>query len=236
MKFVIKFFARLLQFFLALLNFLSAPLQRLLGQFVLLVALAFVIFWFFDLSLPFNRWLKLFSPSQPTILTSDIVISQIQSMSTLVTTSFDERISVEVRNEPVIFFMPSIYESVTLEVTGKILAGIDLQRIHNEDVIVNDDEIVIYIPPAHIVSQDIRTMLVRSTDGLVQGVDPTLYPQGEARGRTLLLEAACRSGILSRAELDAQLALTDLLLKVGNGRKVQVIQQSPEPGEFTGCR
>ncbi len=224
----------LLRGFGQVVKMLSASLLKVVGQLLAIAVLILGVWWAitnFDL---LSRLEGLTPGSQSVTLQKPVIIPQIRSMSTLVTTSYEGTVTVEAKGEPLFVFLPP--ESVTLEVTGKILAGIDLTRIGDTDVTISDKEIVVQIPPAHIISQDIRSILVHTNEGLVRGVDPSLQPKAEQRGRELLLDAACRSGIIDRAEREAQLALADFLLKTGEGRSVRIIQKEPGPVDSTGCR
>ena len=224
----------LLRGFVWILKTLSSPLLKVVGQLLVILVLLLSVWWAATNFGLLGGLTGLIPGTQGQILQKPVIISQIRSMSTLVTTSYAETVTVEARGEPLFIFLPP--ESVTLEVTGEILAGIDLIRIEEADVAISDKEIVVQIPPAYIVSQDIRNILVHTREGIIRGVDPTLQPKAEQRGRELLLDAACRSGIIDRAEREAQLALTDLLLKTGGGRPVRLIQKEPNSDHSTGCR
>ena len=154
-------------------------------------------------------------------------------MSTLVTTAYDSNVKVDVKSDPLFNFLPA--ERVVLRVEGTILAGIDLTKISQADVTVNGGEVTVRIPPAHIVSKDLRSTQLVTDQGIMPGIDPSLQPAAEQKGRDELLRAACTYGILAKAEQEAQTALGALLSKVAGVQTLRLIQNTPGPGEATGC-
>ncbi len=176
---------------------------------------------------------RLLSGGQFQVTSTPAIITQIRSMSTLVTTAYDSNVTVDVKGDPLFGFLPA--ERVVLRVEGTILAGIDLTHISQSDVTVNGGEVTVRIPPAHIVSKDLHSTQLVTEQGVLPGIDPKIQPAAEQKGRDELLQAACAYGILAKAEQAAQTALGDLLGKLGGVQTLRLIQDTPGPGEATGC-
>lgn len=137
------------------------------------------------------------------------VIQGIRGMSTLATAEFKGTATNEVVNKAWLPFLPD--ERLMLATEGTILAGIDLSQITEQDVTITDEDVTIRLPSARIISVDIQHQLVQTSSGMLPGIDPAMQPQAEQQGRADLLAAACRSGLLGRAEQEAQQALRSLL-------------------------
>lgn len=167
-----------------------------------------------------------------TTISSGVVVTQIQGMSHLVTARFDSQVDVEVDRPPTLGFIPS--DKLLVRAKGTIVAGIDLSRITERDVIVNGSEVTIHLPPAAIISQDITYEPVALSEGVLPGVDAELQPAAEAQAREELLSAACEYGLLQKAEEQSQIALGDLL-KTLDVETVHFVQTNPLPGDKRGC-
>lgn len=167
-----------------------------------------------------------------SVVSAPVVVTQIRGMSTLVTASFASQVNVEVKKEGLFSFLPS--ERMMLRAEGTILAGVDLTKITEADVTVSGSTVTIRIPPAKIVSQDMRYAQVLTDQGILPGIDPTMQSAAEEKGRAELLKAACDNYLLNKAEQEAQVALGDLLGKL-DVDQVSLVQTKPQLGESTGC-
>lgn len=204
-----------------------------IGKIVLPVVLVLGVIWGITNPGMIQGLMRLISGGAFTVTSAPAVITQIRSMSTLVTTAYDAEVTSEVKKDPAFSFLPS--ERVVLRVEGTILAGIDLSRIREQDVTVNGGTVTVRIPPAYIVSKDLRSTQIATDQGLMPGIDPALLPVAEQKGRDELLLVACNYGILAKAEQEAHVALGDLLGKLAGVQTLQLIQDEPRPGEATGC-
>lgn len=175
--------------------------------------------------------LRMLSGGPFQITTAPAVINQIRNMNTLVTKAYEGEVISDAQNSS--FFGRS--EHIEVRVEGTILAGIDLSRIREQDVTINGGTVTVRVPPAYIVSKDLQAFTKVKDQGWMPGVDASLAPDAEQRGRDELLATACNYGILADAEREAQLALADLLSKLAGVQTLNLIQDTPRPGESTGC-
>jgi hypothetical protein len=164
--------------------------------------------------------------------TAPAIITQIRNRSTLVTTEFTSQVHVEVTNEALLPFLPS--EQLWLQAEGTILAGIDLDRIAEEDVTINGREVIIQVPPAYIVSQEMQNVQILTDQGVMPGINPNMQQMAEDDARAELLRSACEYGILEQAEQEAQVALSNLLTPMGF-ETIRLVQQDTLPGVPNSC-
>lgn len=223
-------------FFRLLGGLLRGIFRGLLGRVgctVLLIVLVLGILWAVTNPNVRAGFGQLLGIGQTHTVSAPVVITQIRGMSTLVTAAFESQVSVEVYKDSLFTFLPA--ERVFLQVEGTILAGIDLTQITEQDVTINGNEVVVHIPPAHIVSQDVHNASLVTDQGILPGIDPALQTAAEERGKAELLQAACAYGVLDKAEQEVQVALGDLLRKLDDVRTIRLIQDDPAPGFVTGC-
>jgi Protein of unknown function (DUF4230) len=203
------------------------------GRIVAPVVLVLGLLWAITNPGTFQGLGRLLSGGQMRVTSAPAIISQIRSMSTLVTIAYESNVTTDVKKDPFFSFMPA--ERIVLKVEGTILAGIDLSQISQADVTVNGGEVTVHVPAAYIVSKDLHSTQLVTEQGVMPGIDPAMLPAAEQKGRDELLKAACTYGILSKAEQSAQTALGDLLGKLGGVQTLNLIQDTPKPGKITGC-
>jgi hypothetical protein len=177
-------------------------------------------------------FLSFFQGGNMQVRTAPAVVTQIQGRSTLVTAEFQSQVHAEVSNESPLSFLPG--EELWLVAEGTILAGIDLHHIDESKVTVNGREVIIQVPPAYIISQEMKNIQMRTQEGILPGVATEMQQLAEDKAHEELLHAACEYGLLQKAEEEAQTALTDLLTPMGF-QTIRLVQQDARPGEFVGC-
>ena len=110
-------------------------------------------------------------------------------------------------------------DSLRLFAVANIGAGVDLSQVTIRDVSVDQAGVVeITIPAAEIqyvaVDNDATQILERDVGLLTKG-DPRLETDARQVAEEVLVQSALESGILDRAETNAQNVLTDFLLSLG---------------------
>ena len=110
-------------------------------------------------------------------------------------------------------------DSLRLFAVANIGAGVDLSQVTIRDVSVDQSGVVeITIPAAEIqyvaVDNDATQILERDVGLLTKG-DPRLETDARQVAEEVLVQSALESGILDRAETNAQNVLTDFLLSLG---------------------
>ncbi|HEY1016927.1 MAG TPA: DUF4230 domain-containing protein [Herpetosiphonaceae bacterium] len=160
------------------------------------------------------------------------VIQGIRGMSALATAEFSGSSTNEIVNEGLFGMLPD--ERLILTTEGTIIAGIDLNQITEADVAISGEDVTVSLPPARIISVDMRHIQVASSQGLVPGIPPDMQPKAEQQGRQDLLAAACNYGLLARAEQEAQNALRQLLTTF-DFRAITFVQEA-QSGQACGAR
>jgi hypothetical protein len=149
--------------------------------------------------------------NQPPQITHDVVVEQLRDVAKLVSTEMTLR--------DVVIFQHTRYGSTKralLVVTGKVLAGIDLQTGTDVKIDHAAKRITITLPPARIIAVDVIN--VRTYDesaGLLNPFTPEDRDAMQRRVRTTLVAAGQQSGLLTHADRSARQMLQQLLARDG---------------------
>ena len=153
------------------------------------------------------RW---FRNPEPRI-THDVVVDQLREVAKLVSTEMTLR--------DVVVFQHTRFGSTKralLVVTGKVLAGIDLQKGTDVKIDHGTRKITITLPPAEILAVDV--MNVRTYDESAGLLNPFTTDDRDAmqrRVRATLIGAGRQSGLLAHADRSARQMLQELLARDG---------------------
>ena len=107
---------------------------------------------------------------------------------------------------------------------GEIRAGVDLGELSDSDIIINQNQIAIALPPAKILDSkiDVNHSRVYDYDRGFLNLGPDVAPELQtlAQRQTLadIVATACREEILERANLKAKAAVTQILNAAGYKR------------------
>jgi hypothetical protein len=144
-------------------------------------------------------------------ITEDVVVEQLRDVAKLVSTEMTLR--------DVVIFQHTRFGSTKralLVVTGKVLAGIDLQKGMDVKIDHTARRITITLPPAQILA--IEVLNVRTYDesaGLLNPFTPEDRDAMQRRVRTTLAAAGQQSGLLTHADRSARQMLQELLGRDG---------------------
>jgi hypothetical protein len=144
-------------------------------------------------------------------ITHDVVVDQLRDVAKLVSTEMTLR--------DVVIFEHTRFGSTKralLVVTGKVLAGIDLQRGTDVKIDHAARRITITLPPAQILAVDVVN--VRTYDESAGLLNPFTTADRDAmqrRVRHTLVAAGQQSGLLAHADKSARAMLQDLLGRDG---------------------
>jgi hypothetical protein len=144
-------------------------------------------------------------------ITHDVVVDQLRDVAKLVSTEMTLR--------DVVIFEHTRFGSTKralLVVTGKVLAGIDLQRGTDVKIDHAARRITITLPPAQILAVDVVN--VRTYDESAGLLNPFTTADRDAmqrRVRHALVAAGQQSGLLAHADKSARAMLQDLLGRDG---------------------
>lgn len=197
---------------------------RLLIAAVLLAVLFALGLW---LGFAVPRWLG-FS-SVPKTYNTATVLTQVQTLSELVTVKYVME-KVVIREVPAgnpIGRIVGSEDRVWLLAHGIVKAGIDFKRLKPEDLVVGGKSISIRLPPPQITDaylDDKQTRVLDRTTGLFTTFDKELEQSARQIAVDDIRRAARTSGILKDAESRAQDQLRLFLLQAGF-EKVQFLPQ-----------
>ncbi len=154
-------------------------------------------------------------------ITHDVVVEQLRDVAKLVSTEMTLR--------DVVIFQHTRFGSTKralLVVTGKVLAGIDLQKGTDVRIDHGARRITITLPPAQILAVDVVN--VRTYDESAGLLNPFTTEDRDAmqrRVRMTLVAAGQQSGLLAHADKSARAMLQDLLERDG----YSVVVKTPTP-------
>ncbi len=150
------------------------------------------------------------APSEPRI-TQQTVVERLREVAKLVASEMTLR--------DVVIFEQTRFAStkrVLLVVTGKVSAGINMERGTEVSIDSAEKRITISLPPAQIISVDVLNVTTYDESaGLLNPFTPDDRDLIQRRIRTQLVSAARQSGILEHADRSAAKVLTELLTRDG---------------------
>lgn len=118
---------------------------------------------------------------------------------------------------------------------GEVIAGVDLERVQEDDITVTaDDEVVMVVPPAEvfIVALDNDQSFVYDRDTGVFGLNQELETEARRAAEEEILAAALEDGILGMADANARAYLEELITGLGF-QGVRFIEATPTPAPPT---
>jgi hypothetical protein len=160
-------------------------------------------------------WLSLLTPLAtpvPEIISGPAIVQQIQQVSRLETTIYTvERVIEASQSDPV---WPDWLrgDRLLLIAYGQVIAGVDLGKMTEDDVVVAEDgrTVTITLPPAEIFTVDLdnsKTQVYDRQRGVFAPPNKDLESEARLAAEQEILGAACEDGILGRATVDAQRAM-----------------------------
>ena len=164
--------------------------------------------------------------SRPPQVTHDVVVEQLRDVAKLVSTEMTLR-------DVVVFQHTSRLGSTKralLVVTGKVLAGIDLQKGTDVRIDHAARKITIVLPPAEILAVDVIN--VRTYDESAGLLNPFTTEDRDAmqrRVRTTLVGAGQQSGLLAHADRSARQMLQELFGQDGYTVEVRTPVRLEQP-------
>lgn len=168
-----------------------------------------------------NVFSGLFASKPLVIDKTPLVIKEVKSIGELNTATLYQEIVVDsVAPSPIRF---AAKREIALILKGKVTAGIDLQRLADEDVYVKDDSVRVFLPPAVI-----REVIINPT-----GVE-TFYEFGrwtneeitqlKLSGKNKLLLYASQSKLLEKADTKARMII-EAFLQAAGFKKINVLKK-----------
>jgi hypothetical protein len=167
----------------------------------------------------------------PTIRPSpSTIIRQIRSLSRLETASFtvEKVITAESGQDALAFLFG---DRLLLVAHGQVIAGVDLEQMQDDAIIVTqDDRVIVAMPPAEVfvVTLDNEQSYVYDRETGFFGLNSELETEARQAAEEEILTAALEGGILDMAEDNARAYLERLILGFGF-REVIFLSDDPIP-------
>lgn len=148
-----------------------------------------------------------------TVLTREGVLKQIQQLNRLESTAFYIDTIVQTQKAGRWYFLWQDAQRGLFIAQGKVLAGIDLNKLTAQNVQILDDKVILTLPPVEILSVDLAKLEVYDlqTGNLgLHPVDNSVFAEVQQRAKQQVLTSACQADILNHAQAQAQQQLETL--------------------------
>lgn len=184
-----------------------------------------------------DRFRQLLVPATPVVLpNAATIVHQINDMARLQTASYEleKVVTADSQQDGLVDML--LGESMVFVAYGKVYAGVDLQEMSEQDLVVVDpDTVMVHLPEAQIftdipVLDNTQSYVADRDTGLLTKGDAELETRVRQAGEAAILEAAQNSDILERATFNAQQAITQLLQGLGF-TEIIYTQDVPSPAE-----
>ncbi len=164
-------------------------------------------------------------PSQATI------VRHVQNLSRLETASYtiEKVITAESGQDALAFLFG---DRLLFIAYGQVIAGVDLAKMEERDIIVTDDDrVVVTLPPAEIfvVTLDNSRSYVYDRETGLLGLNQDLETAARQAAEEEILNAALEDGILDLANRNARAYIEHLILSFGFREVVFVPPTTPSP-------
>ena len=161
---------------------------------------------------------RVFGPPAPPVVTHQTVVERLQSVAKLVAT--------EMQLRDVVIYEQTRFgarKRALLVVTGRVSAGIDLEKGAEVRIDSTTRTITVSLPPAQVMSVDVLNVTTYDERaGLLNPFRPEDRDAIQRMVRAQLETAARQSGILTHADQSANRVLTELLSR--DGYRVEIVR------------
>lgn len=170
--------------------------------------------------------------SQTEVISREGVLTQIKQLNRLESTAFhiDTIIRTEKKGDWRKLWQDA--QNGLFIVRGKVLAGLDLDKLTTEHINIIDGKVIISLPPVEILSTDLENIEIYDLQtGHLNLLPPdhSVLQTVQAEGRRQVLASACKAGILQNATTQAQQQLENLF-------RLTQTQVSVYPAAVPVCR
>ena len=168
----------------------------------------------------------------PTIIPDPVtIIRQVRGLSRLETASYtiEKVITAESGQGPLAFLFG---DQLILVAHGQVIAGVDLGKMGDGDIIVAEEgTAIVTLPPAEVlvIKLDNQKSYVVDRDTGLIGVNPALETDARQAAEEEILSAALEDGILEMAQRNAESSVRQLILALGFQEVIFARVPSPVP-------
>lgn len=153
------------------------------------------------------------APAEHNPLSRESIVTQIKKLNRLESTAFYIDTVITTKKEGKWYMLWQDAQTGLFMAKGRVLAGIDLDKLKAENVQIIDGTAIISMPPVEILSVNMDNLEVYDikTGSLgLTPVDKTVFREVQNTAKTQILQSACRAGILKHAQAQAQSQLETL--------------------------
>lgn len=156
----------------------------------------------------------------PTLTpTPIVVITHIRALGRLETTEFAMRTVINLENDPTNLWEQIVgTDQLLLIVEGEVVAGFDLNKVSQQDIVVQGRLVKITLPPPEVLYSRIdnqRTYVYERRTGLLIKPDQTLESRARALAEQALIDWATQRDIHKKAESAGRVQIENLLRSLG---------------------
>lgn len=167
----------------------------------------------------------------PTIIPDPVtIIRQVRNLSRLETASYTiEKVITAESGQGTFAFL--FGDRLILVAHGQVIAGVDLGKMGEGDIMVTaDGTVVVTLPPAEVlvVTLNNQESYVFDRDTGLIGMNPALETEARRAAEEEILNVALEDGILEMAQQNAETYVRNLILALGF-RNVIFAQPAPTP-------
>ncbi|OSI12054.1 DUF4230 domain-containing protein [Neisseria canis] len=146
-------------------------------------------------------------------ISRESIIVQIHKLNRLESTAFYIDTIIKTEKQGNWYLLWQDAQTGLFMAKGRVLAGVDLDKLKPENVQVIDGKAIISLPPVEILSVNVDNLDVYDikTGSLgITPIDKSVFQEVQSKARTQILESACRADILKHAQAQAQVQLETL--------------------------
>ena len=164
-----------------------------------------------------EQFAQLTNPT-PTIIPDPVtIIRQVRNLSRLETASYTiEKVITAESGQGSFAFL--FGDRLILVARGQVIAGVDLGKMGDGDIIVAEEgTVIVTLPPAEVlvVTLDNQKSYVVDRDTGLIGMNPALETEARRAAEDEILSAAMEDGILEMAQRNAEAYVRQLILALG---------------------
>lgn len=182
---------------------------------------------------------ELVVPATPVILPDPaLIVNQINDVARLETAIVDLEKIITAERGNTEFLFGVLGETLIFVAKGRVVAGVDFSEMEVSDIqVVDPDTVMVNLPPARIFDDlpvlDNENSYVADRDtGLLTRADVNLETDVRRAAEAALLEEALATGVIERADMNAQIFLRELLNGLGFSEVIFTDGPPPVPEPF----
>ena len=146
-------------------------------------------------------------------LSREGVLTEIKRLNRLESTAFHIDTIIKTEKPGNWFMLWQDAQTGLFMARGKVVAGVDLDKLTAESVQIVGDTVILSLPPVEILNVNLDNIDVYDikTGSLgLTPIDKTVFQEVQDKAKQQVLESACKAGILNFAQTQAQSQLETL--------------------------